>query len=118
MKLLQHAVAALLIAMSASAAAEPTSLQTYLAIKGVMPGATFAYGNAPSQRAEFFAPDGDGPFPVVILLHGGCWRSRYGGLAQFRVLADAFARQGITAWNIDTGAPMKRAADFPAPVPT
>ncbi|RFU49705.1 alpha/beta hydrolase [Paraburkholderia sp. DHOC27] len=93
----------LLMAFACAASAKPVSLQTYLATEGPPADAIYPYGPAPSQRAEYFAPSGErqGPAPVVILVHGGCWQSRYGGLAQFRSLAAAFARQGIAAWNIE-----------------
>jgi acetyl esterase/lipase len=94
---------AMLVALSCHAAAQPIDLQTYLSTEGPPADATFAYGPAPSQRAEFFAPAGnkENLSPVVILIHGGCWRSRYGGLAQFRALAAAFAQHGIAAWNVE-----------------
>ncbi|WP_144140068.1 alpha/beta hydrolase family protein [Paraburkholderia sp. BCC1884] len=79
----------------------PIDVQDYLAISGPNPQATFAYGTAPSQKVEFFHPEGRGPFPVAILIHGGCWLTRYGGLAQFRMLAAALARQGVATWNIE-----------------
>ncbi|WP_259295185.1 alpha/beta hydrolase [Paraburkholderia sp. DHOC27] len=93
----------LLMTTACAAIAEPVDLQTYLSTEGPYADAVFPYGPAPSQRAEFFAPSGEkkGRSPVVILIHGGCWQSRYGGLAQFRSLAAAFAQHGIAAWNIE-----------------
>lgn len=82
-------------------AAWPVDVHAYLAISGPNPQATFAYGAAPSQKVEFFRPAGTGPFPVAILIHGGCWLTRYGGLPQFRVLAAALARQGVATWNVE-----------------
>ena len=45
-------------------------------------------------------PDGPGPHPVVVLLHGGYWRSRYGKSLMRAVAAD-LRRRGIAAWNIE-----------------
>lgn len=97
------AMAMLFMAFSCFAVAKPVDLQTYLSTEGPPADAIFPYGPASSQRAEFFAPAGNkkGLSPVVILIHGGCWQSRYGGLPQFRALAAAFAQQGIAAWNIE-----------------
>ncbi|MCY0386118.1 alpha/beta hydrolase [Robbsia sp. Bb-Pol-6] len=72
-----------------------------MALTGPSPDATFRYGGAASQKAELFLPEGNGPFPVVVLLHGGCWNSQYQGLTQLRALAAAFASQGIAVWNVE-----------------
>jgi acetyl esterase/lipase len=37
---------------------------------------TVAYGPHPSQVGELYVPEGDGPFPVVVLVHGGYWLAR------------------------------------------
>ncbi|MEA2473421.1 MAG: hypothetical protein QOE06_1336 [Thermoleophilaceae bacterium] len=45
-------------------------------------------------------PDGPGPHPVVVMLHGGYWRSRYGKSLMRGVSAD-LARRGFAAWNVE-----------------
>jgi acetyl esterase/lipase len=45
-------------------------------------------------------PDGAGPFPVAVVLHGGYWRTRYGKLIM-RPLARDLARRGWAAWNLE-----------------
>ena len=89
------------VASSAAGAAAPMSLADYLALSGPAPSATFAYGGAPSQFAELFRPAGAGPFPVVVLVHGGCWTIEYGGITQMRNVAGALAAQGIAVWNVE-----------------
>jgi acetyl esterase/lipase len=83
------------------AAAAPMTLADYLALSGPAPAARLAYGGAPSQYVELFRPAGDGPFPVVVLVHGGCWTIRFGGIGQMRNLAGALAAQGIAVWNVE-----------------
>ncbi|WP_041492385.1 alpha/beta hydrolase family protein [Burkholderia lata] len=92
---------ALLLSAVAGARAEPVSLETYLVMHGPTPDTVVHYGPAPSQVVDFFRPPGQGPFPVAILVHGGCWQSRYGGRLQLRVLAAQLARQGIAVWNVE-----------------
>ena len=42
--------------------------------------ARLAYGSDPLQVAEVWRPDGRGPFPTVLMIHGGCWRSSLSNL--------------------------------------
>ena len=58
------------------------------------------YGDDPLQVAELRRPASDGPFPVVVLVHGGCWRSAY-DLRHVSQLAAAFAREGIATWTLE-----------------
>jgi len=83
------------------ATAAPMKLADYLALSGPAPSATFAYGPAPSQYAELFLPPGNGPFPVAVLVHGGCWTSKFGGITQLRNMAGALAARGIAVWNVE-----------------
>jgi acetyl esterase/lipase len=97
---LPAALSALLLS-GAAAVAAPMTVQDYLALSGPAPTATIAYGSAPSQFAELFRPDGPGPFPVVILVHGGCWTIEFGGITQMRNVAGALAARGIAVWNVE-----------------
>jgi acetyl esterase/lipase len=92
---------AMACAGATAAAPKPMTLADYLALKGPVPNATFEYGSAPSQFAELFLPGGRGPFPVAVLVHGGCWTKEFGGITQLRNLAGALAERGIASWNIE-----------------
>ena len=81
--------------------AAPMTLSQYMSLKGPEPTAHVAYGSAPSQYAELFKPAGDGPFPVVVLVHGGCWQTEYDGIKQFRNISGALAAEGIAVWNVE-----------------
>ena len=61
-----------------------------------------AYGDAPSQFGDLYLPSGSirRRAPLVILLHGGYWRARY-GLGYFGHVAAALADDGIAAWNVE-----------------
>jgi len=83
------------------APAAPMKLAEYMALGGPAPSATYRYGNAPSQYAELFLPPGQGPFPVAVLVHGGCWTKEFGGITQLRNLAGALAARGIASWNVE-----------------
>ena len=63
-------------------------------------GAIHAYGAHPDQYGELRLPTGPGPFPVAVLLHGGCWLENY-DLAYFRHLAKAVTDLGWVTWTVE-----------------
>ena len=65
-----------------------------------MSGTLHRYGGHRSQVAELSLPDGPGPHPVVVLVHGGCWRQRYDRHLMDALAADLAAR-GVAAWNVE-----------------
>jgi len=66
----------------------------------VSPPERHPYGRARSQYGELFLPDGDGPHPVAVVLHGGFWRAQYGRKLMHPLCADLAAR-GWAAWNLE-----------------
>src|SRR5579872_7464552 len=63
--------------------------------------ARVAYGPDPLQVAEVWRPDGQGPFPTVLMIHGGCWRSGTGNLHVMDYAAEDLRRRGFAVWNIE-----------------
>lgn len=59
-----------------------------------------AYGDDPLQFGELRLPDAKGPHPVAVVLHGGCWRSRY-TLEHVASFSDALVRAGIATWTLE-----------------
>ena len=51
------------------------------------------YGRARSHYGELYLPDGDGPFPVAVVLHGGFWKAQY-SRKLMRPLCEDLARAG------------------------
>lgn len=68
-----------------------------------MPAPTekIAYGPGPLQFGELWLPAGDGPFPVVVMVHGGCWLSGVAKLSIMNYAAEDLRRRGIAVWNIE-----------------
>ncbi len=58
------------------------------------------YGRDRYQFADLYLPPGPGPYPVLALIHGGCWRAEY-GLEPLGQLARAVAELGVAVWNIE-----------------
>lgn len=95
-------LAVALLAMSSPAATEPPLLShTDLRPSTARPDARVAYGPAPSQFAELWLPAGAGPHPVVVVVHGGCWRAEIADLTIMNAAADDLRRRGYAVWNIE-----------------
>ena len=60
-----------------------------------------AYGADPLQFGDLRLPKGNGPHPVAIVIHGGCWLAAFADLQLMAPLSDALARAGIATWNIE-----------------
>ena len=59
------------------------------------------YGNGEEQFGELRLPEkGDGPFPIIVIIHGGFWKKAY-DLKHIRPLANAFTSHGFVTWNIE-----------------
>ena len=58
------------------------------------------YGPGPDRFLELTLPDGAGPAPVVVVLHGGFWRPAY-GIELARPLAADLARAGFAAVAVE-----------------
>lgn len=62
--------------------------------------ARIAYGEAPQQFGDLRVPQGPGPYPVAIVIHGGYWRSAY-GLEHIGHLCAALTRAGVATWSLE-----------------
>lgn len=64
-------------------------------------GERLAYGPDSLHFGDLRVPAGRGPFPVAIVIHGGCWYSPYATIRNAAPLADALHAEGIATWNIE-----------------
>ncbi|MGA4555403.1 alpha/beta hydrolase family protein [Methylorubrum aminovorans] len=95
--------AALVIAMALAigpASADPVELLAFRDLPRPEPTLQVAYGEAPTQGVDVFLPDGPGPHPVVVFIHGGCWSATTAGREQMRHLGPELTRRGIAVWSI------------------
>ncbi|MFD1845462.1 alpha/beta hydrolase [Arthrobacter flavus] len=60
----------------------------------------YTYGDDPSQFAELYLPAGEMRPGVVVIIHGGYWRSGY-GLDLGQPLAQDLASRGYACWNLE-----------------
>jgi len=59
-----------------------------------------SYGSDPSQFAELRFPNGKGPFPLLLVLHGGFWQSLY-DLSHIGHLCAAFTSRGVITCSVE-----------------
>jgi acetyl esterase/lipase len=59
------------------------------------------YGDGDQQFGELRLPRGSGPHPLAIIIHGGCWVSRFATLQNTAAIADALRDQGVATWNVE-----------------
>jgi acetyl esterase/lipase len=64
------------------------------------PARQIAYGDHPDQAGNLHLPAGEGPWPVVMLVHGGFWRWGW-DRTLMTPLARDLAANGIAAWNVE-----------------
>src|SRR5437763_561353 len=62
--------------------------------------ARLTYGAAPNQFVDLRIPKSSGPFPVVMNIHGGFWRSKF-DLAHAGHLCAALTAKGLATWNVE-----------------
>ena len=65
------------------------------------PQATVSYGAEAYQKIDVWLPAGGGPFPVVLMVHGGCWQTSIADRTLMNWIADDLRAAGTAVWNID-----------------
>ena len=65
------------------------------------PAPCIAYGDHPDQVGNLHLPAGvGGPWPCVVLLHGGFWRTGWDRTLMTPLAID-LATRGVAAWNVE-----------------
>jgi acetyl esterase/lipase len=65
-----------------------------------IPAATYRYGPTPEHEADLRLPAGPGPFPVVVVLHGGFWQAEFTRTIM-SAAAVAITQEGWATWNVE-----------------
>lgn len=89
------------IAACATRAAPPPVEWSEIANATVPPAdQRIAYGPDSLHHGELRIPDGDGPFPIAVVIHGGCWQSEY-DLRHAAAESEALRAAGVATWTIE-----------------
>jgi acetyl esterase/lipase len=103
-RILTMSLGASLVALAcatAAAIAGPISFTDLLARPRSAATERVPYGNAPSQFADLWLPNGSGSHPVVVMVHGGCWRADLPGLELMAYAAEDLRQHGVAVWNVE-----------------
>lgn len=65
------------------------------------PSATVRLGPEPWSVVDLWLPEGAGPFPVVLMVHGGCWTKSVADRTLMNYAAEDLRRRGLAVWNIE-----------------
>lgn len=97
-------LAALTLAASAAppvGAPPPLNWPDLLSRPHPKPSTTIAYGTNALQVVDVWLPAGHGPFPTVLMVHGGCWTTSIADRHIMDWAADDLRRRGLAVWNIE-----------------
>jgi acetyl esterase/lipase len=95
--------AALLFACAApegNAGPRPSPKTTRGGDAGPRPKERISYGSEPLQFGDLRVPSRAGPFPVAVVIHGGCWVNQY-GLDLMDSMSESLRAAGVATWNIE-----------------
>jgi len=65
------------------------------------PDKILRYADHPRGFAELRLPQGEGPFPLAVIFHGGCWKTGIANQAYTAPLATRWQQVGIATLNVD-----------------
>lgn len=65
------------------------------------PQQTLRYREGDAGVVDVWLPDGEGPHPVVVMIHGGCWQKEIADRTLMNYAAEDLRRRGLAVWNIE-----------------
>ncbi|WP_291197397.1 alpha/beta hydrolase [Hyphomonas sp.] len=84
--------------------AEPAKLMTWddlSALPRPVASHTIRWGEGVTDEVDLWLPEGAGPHPVVVMVHGGCWQKSIADKNLMDWMADGLRQQGWAVWNIE-----------------
>jgi acetyl esterase/lipase len=67
----------------------------------VSPSHSVQWGEGATDIADLWLPDGAGPHPVVLMVHGGCWQKEIADRTLMNWAAEDLRKRGLAVWNIE-----------------
>ena len=81
-------------------AQEPITFEQLVALPAPPPAQRIAYGPDPLQFGHLRVPEGEGPWPVVVFVHGGCWLDVF-DIGHAGPLEQALTDEGFAVWSLE-----------------
>lgn len=82
----------------------PAALMTWADLLGrapVSPTHSIQWGEGATDIADLWLPEGGGPHPVVLMVHGGCWQKEIADRTLMNWAAEDLRQRGLAVWNIE-----------------
>ena len=86
------------------AVTEPVKIMTWADLAArpqPTPSVEVKWSEGETDNADIWLPEGRGPHPVVVMVHGGCWQKSIADRTLMNPMADALRNQGWAVWNIE-----------------
>ena len=65
------------------------------------PSVELKVGENAANVVDLWLPKGDGPHPVVLMVHGGCWQKAIANRTLMNYAAEELRQNGFAVWNIE-----------------
>ncbi|MEM9233416.1 MAG: alpha/beta hydrolase, partial [Pseudomonadota bacterium] len=65
------------------------------------PTQTIRIGNGETDIVDLWLPEGEGPHPAILMIHGGCWQKSIADRTLMNYVAEALRTEGMAVWNIE-----------------
>ncbi|WP_290842746.1 alpha/beta hydrolase [Henriciella sp.] len=65
------------------------------------PDMTVTTGPGETDIVDVWLPEGEGPFPTVLMIHGGCWQKEIADRTLMNYAASGLRDEGMAVWNIE-----------------
>ncbi len=65
------------------------------------PSQSLTFGDGETDIVDVWLPEGAGPHPVVLMVHGGCWQKEIADRTLMNYAAEALRKDGLAVWNIE-----------------
>ncbi len=65
------------------------------------PTTTIRYREGDAGVIDLWLPDGEGPHPVILMIHGGCWQKTIADRTLMNYAAEDLRSRGLAVWNIE-----------------